>query len=121
MILSREQMADHRDEVKWVPLSLVITAGTPNLEIHPWNMVEAHSAAEIPVRGIASDHLVDLSMHVKRYVKPLDEGKGPTSCMHMCKPSEGYRNLFRANVNMAEDLTSLALQAGLAPVTDVVG
>ena len=41
-------------------------------------MAEAHSAAEIPVRGIASGHLVDLSMHVKRYVKPLDEGKGPT-------------------------------------------
>ena len=68
MILSREQMADHRDEVNWAPLSLVITAGTPNLEIHPWNMEEAHSAAEIPVRGIASGHLVDLSMHVKRYV-----------------------------------------------------
>ena len=52
LILSREQMADHRDEVNWAPLSLVITAGTPNLEILPWNMAEAHSAAEIPVKGI---------------------------------------------------------------------
>ena len=60
LILSREQMADHRDEVNWAPLSLVITAGTPNLEIHSWNMSEAHSTAEIPVRGIASGHLVDL-------------------------------------------------------------
>ena len=34
---------------------------------------------------------------------------------------EGYRNLFRVNANMAEDFSSLALQAGLAPVTDVVG
>ena len=41
--------------------------------------------------------------------------------MHMCKSSEGYRNLFRANVNMAEDFSLLALQAGLAPVTDVIG
>ena len=39
--------ADHRDEVNWTPLSLVITAGTPNLEIHPWNMAEAHSTAEM--------------------------------------------------------------------------
>ena len=70
LILSWEQMADHRDEVKWAPLSLVITAGRPNLEIHPWNMSEAQSTTEIPVRGIASGHLVDLSIHVKRYVKP---------------------------------------------------
>jgi len=33
-------------------------------------MVEAHSATEIPARGIASGDLVDLSTHVKRYVKP---------------------------------------------------
>ena len=39
----------------------------------------------------------------------------------MRKSSEGYRNLLRANVNMAEDFTSLALQAGLEPVMDVVG
>ena len=77
-------MADHRDEVIWAPPSLVITAGMPNLEIHPWNMAEAHSTTEIPVRGIASGHLVDLSMHVKRYVKPLDEGKGPTRSTCTC-------------------------------------
>ena len=40
--------------------------------------------------------------------------------MYMCKSSEGYRNLFRANVNMVEAFTLLALQAGLAPVTDVL-
>ena len=84
LILSREQMADNKDEVNWAPLSLVITAGTPNLEIHPWNMAEAHSAAEIPVKGIASGHHVDLSMHVKRYVKSLDEGKGPTRSTCTC-------------------------------------
>ena len=41
--------------------------------------------------------------------------------MYMCKSSEGYRNLFRANVNMAKDFTSLALKAGLVPVTDIIG
>ena len=41
--------------------------------------------------------------------------------MYMCKSSEGYRNFLRADVNMAEDFTSLALQAGLAPVSDVFG
>ena len=41
--------------------------------------------------------------------------------MYMCKSSEGYRNLLGADVNMAEDFTSLALPAGFAPVSDVVG
>ena len=44
----------------------MIIDGTPNLEIHPWNMADAHSDADIPDRGIASGHLVDLSMHVNR-------------------------------------------------------
>ena len=34
--------------------------------------------------------------------------------MYMCKSSEGNRNVFRANVNMAEDLSLLALKAGFA-------
>ena len=74
LILSREQMDDHKDEVNWGPLSLVITARTPNLEIH----------VEIPARGIASGHLVYLSMHVNRYVKPCEEGKGPTRSTCTC-------------------------------------
>jgi len=41
--------------------------------------------------------------------------------MYMCKSSEGNRNLFRVNVKMAEDLSLLALKAGFAPVTDVIG
>ena len=65
--------------MNWVPLSLVIIAGTPKREIHPWNIAEAHSAAEIPTRGITSGHPVDLSMHVKRYVNPWDEDRGPKS------------------------------------------
>ena len=48
-------------------------------------MAEAHSDAEIPARGIASGHLVDLSMHVKRYVNPCEEGKGPTRSTCTCE------------------------------------
>ena len=70
--------------VNWVPLSLVIIAGTPKREIHPWNIVEAHSAGEIPTRGITSGHPVDLSMHVKRYVNPWDEDRGPKSFTWTC-------------------------------------
>jgi len=35
MIPSKEQMADHKEEVNCAPLSLVIIAGTPNRAIHP--------------------------------------------------------------------------------------
>ena len=41
--------------------------------------------------------------------------------MYMCKSSEGNGNLFRADVNMAEDLSSLAQQARFAPVMDIIG
>jgi len=67
-------MADHKEDVNCVPRSLVMIAGTPKREIQPWNMAEAHSAAEIPTSGITSGHLVDLSTQVKRYMKPCDEG-----------------------------------------------
>ena len=67
-IPSREQMADHKEDVNCVPLSLVITAGTPKREIHPWKMAEAHSVAEIPVRGITFGQRVDLSTQVNKYV-----------------------------------------------------
>ena len=68
MISSKEQMADHKEEVNWAPLSLVIIADTLNLEIHPWN--KAHSLAEIPAKGKVSGQRVDLSTQVNRYVKP---------------------------------------------------
>ena len=66
LIPSREQMADHREDVNCVPLSLVIISGTPKREIQPWKMAEAHSVAEIPVIGITSGQRVDLSTQVNR-------------------------------------------------------
>ena len=70
MIPSKEQMADHKEEVNCAPLSLVMIAGTPNRAIHPWNKADAHSVAEIPWRGNASGQRVDLSTQVNRYLKP---------------------------------------------------
>ena len=61
LIQSREQMADHQEEVNCDPLSLVIIAGTPKHKIHLWNMVKAHSAWEIPTSGITWGHFVNLS------------------------------------------------------------
>lgn len=78
MIPSKEQTAVHKEEVNCVPRSLVIIDGVPKREIHPWNKAEAHSVAEIPDRGIASGHLVDLSTHVNKYLKPCETGRGPT-------------------------------------------
>jgi hypothetical protein len=77
-MFNKEQMADHKEDVNCAPRSLVMIAGTPKRDIQPWNIAEAHSAAEIPAKGITSGHLVDLSIQVKRYVKPCDEGRGPT-------------------------------------------
>jgi hypothetical protein len=65
-------------EVNWGPLSLVIAEGTPNRCIHPAKRAAAQSAAEVDCSGIASGHLVVLSMAVKIYVQPLDLGRGPT-------------------------------------------
>ena len=66
LIFSREQILDHSEEVNCVPLSLVIIEGTPKREIQLWNKAKTHSAVELPVKGITSGHLVDLSKQVKR-------------------------------------------------------
>ena len=47
VIFSSEQIADHKEDVICVPLSLVMIAGTPKRAIHPRKMEEAHSAHRI--------------------------------------------------------------------------
>ena len=54
------------------------TAGTPNREIQALNRASVQAEAEVEVMGTASSHLVDLSMMVKRWVWPLEGGRGPT-------------------------------------------
>jgi len=75
----------------------------------------------MPDRGIASGHLVDLSIHVNRYENLLEDGKGPTrSTLDMGKSSEGNRDLLRSYLNMSGNLTTLARKAGMAPIMNIV-
>ena len=67
----------HSEDVKGVPLSDVMCCGTP------WAAIQLMRAFRqdwvvASVMGMASGHLVDLSMIVKRYLKPSDLGRGPT-------------------------------------------
>ena len=48
------------------PLSVVINDGAPNHEIQPEMSALATEVAQISGMGIASGHLVNLSMHVSR-------------------------------------------------------
>ena len=73
-----EQTRDQREEVKWAPLSEVRVEGTPNLEIHELMKTLAQESADVEDMGMASGHLVVLSMIVKRWVKPRWGGRGPT-------------------------------------------
>ncbi len=65
------------------PLSVVTVEGTPNLEIQPCRKVAATDSAVMFTRGMASGHLVNLSMQVSKYVCPLEVGSGPTKSMWM--------------------------------------
>ena len=51
-------------EVNWTPLSVVMAAGTPNLEIQPATKASVQAVAVVEVRGTTSTHLVDLSIMV---------------------------------------------------------
>ena len=70
LMFSKAHNAAHKLDVNCVPRSEVMVVGTPNLAIHPWNKAAAQSVAEVAVIGMASGHRVDLSMTVKRCVKP---------------------------------------------------
>ena len=52
----------------WLPLSVVIVVGMPNLAIHPCKKVQATVSALMSGRGKASGQRVNLSMTVRRYV-----------------------------------------------------
>jgi hypothetical protein len=49
------------------------------LAIQPLNRADTHAAAVIAAKGMASTHLVDLSIIVNRWVFPeAEQGKGTT-------------------------------------------
>ncbi len=72
------QTEDHRFEVNWRPLSVVMEVRTPKCAIQPETNVLATFSAVIIVIGNASGHLINRSIHVKRYVMFSEGGNGLT-------------------------------------------
>ena len=60
------------------PWSVVMTEGTPNCATRPATNALATVSAVISAIGIASGQCVKQSTHVSMYVKPFEDGNGPT-------------------------------------------
>ncbi len=60
-----------------------MVSGTPNLKIHPENNAAATDVAAVLVRGMASIHLLILSMMVRMWLWPKEIVSGPTRSMWM--------------------------------------
>ena len=75
--------AAQRLDVKTEPLSEVMTSGRPNLAIQPSRRARRQSVVVAVFMGVASGHLVDLSIVVNRYLKPPEDGRGPTTSTWM--------------------------------------
>ena len=78
LMFSVLQIACHRPEVNWAPLSDVMMSYTPKLATHSSSSTLTHVAANVYATRNASGHLVDLSMMVNRRVAPPAAGSGPT-------------------------------------------
>jgi hypothetical protein len=84
-ISSLEQRVDQTADVNCSPRSDVMHSGTPNLATHVAMKVSAQDVAEVSLSGTASNHLVDLSIMVKMWLKPPEEtGTGPTRSTCTC-------------------------------------
>ena len=71
------QVAAQIDEVNWLPRSEVIMAGMPNL-------ASTQVSVSMEVKGMASSHLLDRSMMLKRYRKlSLETVRVPTKSTWM--------------------------------------
>lgn len=82
-MLRSEQTCFHMDEVNWVPRSDVSVCGTPKRAIHVEQKASAQALAVMEVSGVASAQRVVRSIMVRMWVKPCDEGSGPTMSMWM--------------------------------------
>ena len=71
-------------DVKTEPRSDVMCSGRPNLLIQASSRAVTHDTVVASSIGIASGHLVDLSMIVNRYRFPSELGSGPTIYTCMC-------------------------------------
>jgi hypothetical protein len=64
----------------------VTVSGTPKRATQEDRKALMQEAAEVSFRGVASNHLVVLSMTVKRYSRPSSEaGRGPTKSTWTCE------------------------------------
>ena len=52
----------------WLPRSVTTCNGTPKREIHVFRKANAMVEADVFCKGVASTHLVALSMHVSTYL-----------------------------------------------------
>ncbi len=77
-MLSRLHRAAHREEMNWGLQSDVMTAGTPNLLTIPETKHLRSQLLWWRRWGMASGQQEVLFMIVNRWVKPFDEGRGPT-------------------------------------------
>jgi hypothetical protein len=64
------QKEAHAAEENCAPLSVVTVSGTPKRATQEDKKALMQEAAEASLRGVASNHLVVLSITVKRYSKP---------------------------------------------------
>ena len=108
-------------DVKTEPRSDVMCSGRPNLLIQASSRAVAHDTVVASSIGIASGHLVDLSMIVNRYRFPSELGSGPTISTCMCpKRRVGCWKLPRDALVCPVYLTTLAAHTCSGPGRDVL-
>ena len=66
------------------PLSVVMSSGTPKRLIQLERRASAQAADDASCIGVASGHLVDLSIMVRRNLASPEGGSGPTTSTWMC-------------------------------------
>ncbi len=116
-IPSLEQRADQTADVNCGPRSEVMHSGTPNLATHVATKVSAHDVAEVSLSGTASNHLVDLSIIVKMWLKPPRRNrKGPHKVyVHVSEAAAGNRDRLRRGGRLRSNLAAVAALALPAP------
>ena len=80
------------DDINWLPLSVVIDSGMPNVEIRPWAKASMTDVAVISFIGIARGQRVRRSTAVSKYLKPLEVGNETISTFQCWNRFEGTVN-----------------------------
>jgi hypothetical protein len=75
------ERSDHRADMNWEPRSEEMSEGRPKCWIHPPKNATAMSIVDVALSGMATGQWVALSNAVRRWVYPLEAGRGPTKSM----------------------------------------